>query len=409
MAENTKSAPTWGPTRSGTPGGATQFDAYDEANQTGTYKTSGLVYPSDLLTNKTYGGNYVIFYLNIHQDSKVVSKEDEAKSIVPEKQVPRRESGNVASTELSAATYGVLGAGAGAIAANSVNAAGKVSGAIGTPLNAAGEKVVNTVGGAALGGAAAAILGGAKKYKRMNKAIALHIPTDLSIKYGMDWHEENMAGSIAIASSMEAMGPALLAAGAAGGLAGALLKSKKAGLIAGAATGTIVGALTGGLGTATKTLGAYGAGLAAQTPGVGQFLAKAAGVAANPKKEQLFRSVDFRTFSFSYQFFPRSSDEAKNVLSIIKEFKFHMHPEFKDAAQFLYIVPSEFDIFYYQNGTENMALHRHTSCVLVDMNISYTPQGVFATFDDGMPTQINVQMTFKELATLSKETIADGF
>jgi hypothetical protein len=56
-----------------------------------------------------------------------------------------------------------------------------------------------------------------------------------------------------------------------------------------------------------------------------------------------------------------------------------------------------------------MNIHRHTSCVLTDLSISYSPQGVFTTFDDGMPTQINVQMTFKELATLSKETIKDGY
>jgi hypothetical protein len=43
------------------------------------------------------------------------------------------------------------------------------------------------------------------------------------------------------------------------------------------------------------------------------------------------------------------------------------------------------------------------------MSVVYSPQGVFSSFDDGMPSQINVQMTFKELALLSKESIKDGF
>jgi hypothetical protein len=146
-----------------------------------------------------------------------------------------------------------------------------------------------------------------------------------------------------------------------------------------------------------------------QTQGIGEFVGKVSGTAANPKKEQLFRNVDFRTFSFNYQFFPRSKEEAQKVQAIIKTFKLHMHPEFKDASNFLYTYPSEFDIYYYQNGQENMNIHRHTSCVLTDMNISYTPQGILSTFEDGMPTQINVQLQFKELALLHKQAIADGY
>jgi hypothetical protein len=134
----------------------------------------------------------------------------------------------------------------------------------------------------------------------------------------------------------------------------------------------------------------------------------ATGLAANPKKEQIFGGVDFRTFQVEYNFFPRSGPEAENVKRIIYEFKYHMHPEFKDANNFLYIYPSEFDIFYYQNGKENLNIHRHTSCVLTEMSINYTPNGTFTTFDNGMPTQINVVMSFRELALLTKDKIKDG-
>ena len=85
-----------------------------------------------------------------------------------------------------------------------------------------------------------------------------------------------------------------------------------------------------------------------------------------------------------------------------------MHPEYKDTMNFLYVYPSEFDIFYYHGSQENLKVNRHTSCVLTEMNINYAPQGQFTTFPDGTPTQINVTMTFKELATLTKEKIEDG-
>jgi hypothetical protein len=53
-------------------------------------------------------------------------------------------------------------------------------------------------------------------------------------------------------------------------------------------------------------------------------------------------------------------------------------------------------------------LHRHTSCVLTELNVNYTPNGTFSTFKDGRPTQINVSMTFRELTILTKELISEG-
>jgi hypothetical protein len=141
----------------------------------------------------------------------------------------------------------------------------------------------------------------------------------------------------------------------------------------------------------------------------GGALSAASGLAANPKKEQVFKNVDFRTFTFDYTFSPRSASEAAAVKKIINTFKLHMHPEYKDLNNFVFIYPSEFDIYYYQGGTENLNLHRHTSCVLKDLSVNYTPNGAFNTFEGGMPTQINVTLTFLELAILTKAQIQDNF
>jgi hypothetical protein len=62
----------------------------------------------------------------------------------------------------------------------------------------------------------------------------------------------------------------------------------------------------------------------------------------------------------------------------------------------------------YLDGLENRNLHRHTSCVLTEMNINYTPNGAFTAFNNGMPTQINVTMNFQELALLTKDKISEG-
>jgi len=379
------------------------------------YQPGGLTYPDDLLaTGGPYGGNYVIFYINIHEDS-MLKDDTQATGGIVQDSTPREQGDAVGQKVTNVQAAEVLGV-TGAIAASGAGVAEKVAGTFGAKIRPGMAAVANT----AIGAGAAAITLGAiggvtNQYKRLRKAIALYMPTDLSIKYGVGWGDADTAGTAAMFAVAENLNKAAAVGGAAvGGIAGAVIGSRLGGLrgakIAGA-IGAGGGALVGDLATGGGGVGAagsYGAGVALQTP-VGAFISKTSGVAANPKKEQIFKSVNYREFTFSYQFFPRTEKEAESVREIIYQFKLHMHPEYKDAYHFLYIYPSEFDIYYYQNGKENMNIHRHTACVLTDMNISYSPQGVFTTFADGMPTQINVQLTFRELALLSKETIKDGY
>lgn len=375
--------------RSGELGSPTWF-------QSDSYTIKNLMYPDDLMSsaNNQYGGNYVIFYINVHEDSYLFKGSEAAKNRTVTDIPPNMRgevSGKFSSADVVVAG-GIAGIAGGASAARAtIGASGtdvikKITGIDSAKIFGL-ETAANFGTGALVTGAAITALGGvANKYKRMESAIALHVPTDLSISYSANWSPTDMAGMAAAATVGDSIG-------------NAIEQLTKSGIT------QSVGELSNAGGAGINYLVSRGL----QTQGIGEFVGKVSGTAANPKKEQLFRNVDFRTFSFNYQFFPRSKEEAQKVQAIIKTFKLHMHPEFKDASHFLYTYPSEFDIYYYQNGQENMNIHRHTSCVLTDMNISYTPQGILSTFEDGMPTQINVQLQFKELALLTKEAIADGY
>ena len=132
------------------------------------------------------------------------------------------------------------------------------------------------------------------------------------------------------------------------------------------------------------------------------------GLAPNPFREQIFRNVENRTFRFDYKFYPRSESEAQAVRNIIKKFKFHMHPEVSSGKLF-YVYPSTFDIAYYYQGYENTNLHRISTCVLERMSVDYGGQ-TWNTFADGMPTEINLSLEFRELERLTKERIdKEGF
>ena len=346
------------------------------------YQVDDYQYPSDLMGNgATYGSNYVVFYINVNNESKMTKNKA---ALVAESDLTDAEKANLAGKGISAEIAGAAAAGAGV-----------VMGALGGV--AAGKGVLDTLtkagGGAIIGGLPAGLATAglaantgpqfSRSKKRLKAAIALHVPNQLSIRYGAGWGEEETFGFQAFLKGGEAISRAIEA-----GNMDAITDKEKG-----------LAGLAGSFGL--KTLEKTNAGAAAA-------LSNITGLAPNPMKEQIFKGVDFRTFTMEYQFAPRSLAEAKNVLSIINAFKYHMHPEYKDDNNFLFLYPSEFDIIYYHGGTENMNIHRHTSCVLTEFNVNYTPNGNFTTFQGGIPTQMNVQMTFKELTILTKELIAEG-
>ena len=348
-------------------GGAASFDG-------SKYSIDQYQYPSDLMSaTQEYGGNYVIFYINVANDSKLIAQGQV--EVVPD-----------ATTADQGSLVGVAnkfntGAG-GALATAAVPAALTAAGALAAGNTGGGLAIAGIAigGGAAIASQASQFTG---KTKRIKTAIALHVPNNLTTTYGINYDEEDLA--------MFATG--IAAAGATAALAKAAKSGGKSDV---------------------KNLaqqyapGAYAAAASAALGAAPVGLQKLTGLAPNPRKEQIFKSVKFRTFQFDYEFFPRDAQESQNVLNLIYQFKLHMHPEFKDANEFLYIYPSEFDISYYNNGSENMNLNRHTSCVLTDMTVNYSPQGQFTTFAGGMPSQINLTLQFMELATLTKEKIQDG-
>jgi hypothetical protein len=348
------------------------------------YKIDQLTYPRDLIGNYSeYGESMILFNINVLEESKLGKSnsdnfvQDYTPSIRSEFIAQGYSEERVAGA-FTLAT-GITGAGGTAAATSSDPLLGGLIAA------AAGARVSTYV--APKSGKFT------RPVKRLKTAIALHMPNQLQVRYGMNWQDKDLLTETA---AVESLSPGSVAMAGAGALGAKLLGNSPA---KGAALGYGAANVIGKPGMTSAIA-------LANLPG-GDALSAGSGVAANPKKEQIFKGVDFRTFNINYEFYPRSPEEAKNVLAIIYQFKYHMHPEYKDDA-FLFLYPSEFDIFYYKGKGLNNAIHKHTSCVLSDMTINYTPNGQYTTFPDGTPTQINVQMTFKELGILTKDKIEMG-
>jgi len=359
------------------------------------YDMTQHTYPEDLFAEDSrYGGMYVVFYVNVQEDSKLAQTNPVL--IIPDSEVTKGKGSQITKRKVTSGQLTGSLAGLGAIAGTAVGSIIGVGGAGG---------VTGTALGALVGGAQTVVkteqfsenekspkytldqltgINLTKQTKRIKTAIALYTPNDLMFKYGVNWGDDD---TLILQAALEA---------------GEDIKNTVADIMKGDTSSmSLSGALGNGYlqGLALKAAQAAGAdGLSALT-----------GTAPNPRKEQIFNGVDFRTHQFLFRFWIRSETEHINVKNIIREFKYHMHPEFKDGNEYIFLYPSEFDIQFYYKDKESDELPKYTSCVLTDVSSNYTPNGVFNLLKQGKPAEITLNLMFRELAILTKEDIEKGY
>ena len=147
-----------------------------------------------------------------------------------------------------------------------------------------------------------------------------------------------------------------------------------------------------------KLKAALGTAIVANATGV-QFnamIGRQAGAIMNPNMELLFKRPELRPFSFSFKLSPRSRKEAQSVIKIIRFFKQGMAPQRTEGKLFLK-TPNTFKINYLHRGRDHQYLNRFKECALQNLTVNYTPDGNYATYEDGVMTQYVMTMQFKEL------------
>jgi hypothetical protein len=165
---------------------------------------------------------------------------------------------------------------------------------------------------------------------------------------------------------------------------------------------------------AAKKLAVAGIETFTGSEGIQQSIDKAFGQTLNPYIEVAFNSTGMRTFDYTFKFAPKSRAETDEVKAIIQLFRFHMLPEMKTSAHRYLTLPSTFDIHYmWQNGQtaakENSFYNKIATCVLTNVDVNFTPNGEVQSFDDGAPTQIDMNLSFKETEMMTKQHIQEGF
>jgi len=147
--------------------------------------------------------------------------------------------------------------------------------------------------------------------------------------------------------------------------------------------------------------------------GSSSLIALNRGKVSAPKMEVMFENIGKRSFSYSFTFTPSSEREADEIDKIIKAFRFHASADYADDFGFELTIPDQFEIEYYtQNNSPNGYLHKIGTCVLESVDVTYG--GDKMTWHEtnakgAPPTKTTLALSFKELMTVTKSAIEDGF
>jgi hypothetical protein len=125
----------------------------------------------------------------------------------------------------------------------------------------------------------------------------------------------------------------------------------------------------------------------------------------NTNSEQLFESMEHRTFHFEWTLTPKNRHEAANIARIIDTFKFHMHPELTSYSYLIY--PAEFEIEFYSDGDTNKFVSRLSNCALTNMSVNYTPNGQWSALQGtgGYASSVHLTLQFTEIELLTKNRL----
>lgn len=140
------------------------------------------------------------------------------------------------------------------------------------------------------------------------------------------------------------------------------------------------------------------------------------GAILNPNTELLYNGIDMRTFNLSFKLFPRHEAESSQINNICNQFKRATLPSKSPAGNVLgssndsidlgFIgVPKLCKVSFMKGSGMNNRLPRYKMCGITSVNVNYTPDGTYATYKDGQPVAVGLELGFQETKICFAEEI----
>jgi hypothetical protein len=155
-------------------------------------------------------------------------------------------------------------------------------------------------------------------------------------------------------------------------------------------TGTVLNAVSSFAGLARGG----GGGASVISSGL-QLASSFGGIQINPFIMQYFQRPSLREFTFSWTLAPRNKKESIEINNIIRELKTAQSPRYR-ADGFLMDYPDLAKIEFYPNYPRDPFQVRIKPCVILGINVDYTPAGPSYINGTAAPSMINLSISLRE-------------
>lgn len=235
---------------------------------------------------------------------------------------------------------------------------------------------------------------------KVEQTILLPVPENLNYNDGLNWSEESNAA----VNRMAALAGAGMFKGNAGDVTSAIQNAAAAGKV----------------GVILKGLDDAGLNSTAITQGM-------AGKVSNPYTEQIFKGLSMRSFELYWKLVPRSQSEQLKIHEMIKEIRKFALPNYSGSlgdvegmesldnlSDRWLEVPHIFRLSWRKpGGSELKSLPKIKPCVLKSVNVSYTPDNVWATHmvnkSEPYPVAYNISLSFSETEIITGKDVTNGY
>ena len=141
---------------------------------------------------------------------------------------------------------------------------------------------------------------------------------------------------------------------------------------------------------------------------VESMLSRSTGRTIAQNEELIFKGVKMRGFDFKWDLAPRNQQEAIVVKNIIRTLKQKMAPKRAKTRTGFLNAPDIFRITYMTGANKHDFLNSFKPCALASMGVNYTGSGTYATYPDGTPVHLTLQLKFQELNPIYAEDYGEG-
>lgn len=127
----------------------------------------------------------------------------------------------------------------------------------------------------------------------------------------------------------------------------------------------------------------------------------------NQYKDVVYNGPQLRSFIFKWNFTPRSEADCETLKNIMDSFKFHSAPQkAKDGFLSVWNFPGAFEVsFHSYNAAFNQYLPQLGYCVATRVTSNYTPNGMFAAFRNGHPTEVEFTVEMQEIQAITRDEL----